>query len=77
MSVSFATSGFYGRSASAMNALTARAEALQTQVSTGKKLQAPSDDAVAYQRLQGLRTVGANDAAFGANAISFYQLDRA
>lgn len=67
MSVSFSTSGFYGRSASAMNALTARAEALQTQVSTGKKLQAPSDDAVAYQRLQGMRVAGADDAAFGAN----------
>ncbi|WP_298809828.1 flagellar hook-associated protein FlgL [uncultured Sphingomonas sp.] len=67
MSVSFAASGFYGRSAASMNALTQRAEALQTQVSTGKKLQAPSDDAVAYQRLQGLRTAGANDAAFGAN----------
>lgn len=67
MSVSFATSGFYGRSAASMNALTQRAEALQVQVSTGKRLQAPSDDSVAYQRLQGLRTAGANDTAYSAN----------
>ncbi|WP_375270311.1 flagellar hook-associated protein FlgL [Sphingomonas sp.] len=67
MSVSLSAGGFYGRSAASMNALTQRAEVLQTQVSTGRKLQAPSDDPVAYQRLQSLRTAGANDVAFGAN----------
>lgn len=65
--VGVSTRGFYDRSAAAMNALTARAESLQTQVATGKKIQTPSDDAVGYQRLQALKTTGANETAYAAN----------
>ena len=77
--VGVSTRGFYDRSASAMTALTARADALQTQISTTKKLQAPSDDAVGYQRLQALKTTGANEAVYAANvkiaAASLAQAD--
>lgn len=45
---------FYDRSATAMATLTGRADALQTQIATGKRLAAPSDDSVAYTRLSGL-----------------------
>lgn len=67
MAVNLSTRSFYDRSAAAMSSLTARAESLQTQVSTGKKLQTPSDDTVAYQRLQGLKLAGADEAAYGSN----------
>lgn len=67
MSVTLSTAGFYNRSAKAMGALTERAEALQTQIATTKKLQAPSDDAVAYQRLAGLKRAAADQSAFAAN----------
>lgn len=61
------TSQFYDRSASTMGKLTAQADTLQTQISTGKKLAAPSDDSVAYQRLRGLDQATADDAAASAN----------
>ena len=67
MTVNLSTRGFYDRSGSAMSSLTARAEALQTQVATGRKLQAPSDDSVAYQRLQGLKVSDADQTAYAAN----------
>ena len=58
---------FYDRSASAMNALSKQADTLQTQISTTKRLQAPSDDVVAYQRLQGLAAATADASADSAN----------
>jgi flagellar hook-associated protein 3 FlgL len=45
---------FYDRSATAMGTLAGRADTLQTQIATGKRLAAPSDDSVAYARLSGL-----------------------
>jgi len=62
-----ATSLFYDRSAKAMNALSKQADALQTQISTGKKFAAPSSDSAAYQRLAGLARDTANDVAYAAN----------
>lgn len=59
------TSLFYDRTASAMSRLSGQADRLQTQISTGKRLAAPSDDSVAYTRLQGI----ARDTA-GATAAS-------
>jgi flagellar hook-associated protein 3 FlgL len=51
---------FYDRSATAMGTLTGRADTLQTQIATGKRLVAPSDDSVAYARLSGLARVQAD-----------------
>lgn len=45
---------FYDRSSVAMGTLSGRADALQTQIATGKRLAAPSDDSVAYARLSTL-----------------------
>ncbi len=55
------TSLFYDRAATAMDRLSARTDTLQTQISTGKKLPAPSDDSAAYFRLRG-RAQGSADA---------------
>ncbi|MDQ2878067.1 MAG: flagellar biosynthesis protein FlgL, partial [Pseudomonadota bacterium] len=61
------TSQFYDQSSSLMQQLTARADTLNTQISTGKKLQAPSDDAVAYRQLATIKRATADDTAYGAN----------
>jgi flagellar hook-associated protein 3 FlgL len=62
-----ATSLFYDRSTTAMNSLSAKAEALQNQISTGVKLTAPSSDSAAYQRLAGLKRATVDDKAYVAN----------
>ncbi len=61
------TNLFFDRSASQLTALGNRTQTLQTQISTGKKLAAPSDDAVAYRRLQSIALAGADDAAWTKN----------
>ncbi len=61
------TSLFYDRTSSAMLSLTASAQTLQDQISTGKKLSAPSDDVVAYQQLRGIAAANADGAADAAN----------
>ena len=67
MTVSLSTAAFYDRAAASMTSLTKRAETLQTQVSTGKKLQAPSDDAAGYRRLQTLAASSADNGTYAAN----------
>ena len=47
---------FYDRSATALATLGSHADTLQTQISTGKRLQQASDDSVAYTRLRGIAT---------------------
>lgn len=61
------TSGFYDRAARQMGALSARADTLQTKIATGKRLQAPSDDALAYRRLGGLARQEADASAYAGN----------
>ena len=61
------TSQLYDRSTAMMQSLSARADKLQTQISTGTRLTAPSDDVVAYQKLATLKRAGANDQAYTAN----------
>lgn len=61
------TQQFYTSTQRNMKALTTQADILQAQISTGKKLIAPSDDAVGYRRLQGLVRDGSNDKAYGGN----------
>lgn len=61
------TNQFYASNQRNLHALTAAADILQMQISTGKKLSAPSDDAVGYRRLQGLVRDGSNDQAYAGN----------
>lgn len=61
------TNRFYDAAARSMGRLSSRAEALQVQIATGKRLQAPSDDALAFRRLEGLRQAEADATAFGTN----------
>lgn len=58
---------FYDRTSAKMSSLTAQAQTLQDQISTGKKLSVPSDDVVAYQQLRAIATAGADDTANAAN----------
>ena len=61
------TRQLYDRSTNMMQSLSARADQLQTQISTGTRLTAPSDDVVAYQKLASLKRAGADDTAFTSN----------
>lgn len=62
-----ATSQMFERPASLMASLSQKADALQTQISTGKKLNAPSDDAGAYVQLRALARADADGEAYAAN----------
>ncbi|MBN8816390.1 MAG: flagellar hook-associated protein FlgL [Sphingomonas sp.] len=61
------TQQFYTSNQRNFKALTTTADILQTQISTGKKLNAASDDPVGYRRLQGLIRDGSNDQAYAGN----------
>lgn len=61
------TNLFFDRSAASLNGLNSRNQTLQEQISSGKKVTAPSDDAVGYQRLQVITRAGADDVAWGKN----------
>lgn len=65
--MTLSTSLYYDRSVARLNAINTQTQTLQTQISSGKKLQAPSDDTVAYQRLQGIAVAGANDVQTSRN----------
>ncbi|WP_419807997.1 flagellin [Sphingomonas sp.] len=54
------TSLFYDRGSQAMATLTGRADTLQTQIATTKRLSKASDDSVAYTRLQGIARADAD-----------------
>lgn len=58
---------FYERGSTAMGGLSARADRLQTEIATGKRLQAPSDDSVSYARLSGIRQATADAGVAGKN----------
>jgi flagellar hook-associated protein 3 FlgL len=61
------TSQIFARSTSMMATLTKQADALQTQIATGLKYTAPSDDAAAYQRLAGIKQATAGDKTYSGN----------
>lgn len=65
--MTISTASFYDRSAAAMARISAQADRVSTQISSRQKLLAPSDDSVAYQRLQGLARAGANEGAYTGN----------
>jgi flagellar hook-associated protein 3 FlgL len=61
------TSLFYDGLSKRMSGLNARAGVLQVQIATGKKLAAPSDDAVASQQLAEFRQRDADAKVYGTN----------
>ncbi|WP_315760941.1 flagellin [Sphingomonas sp. Y38-1Y] len=61
------TSQFYGRSLTQMTGLNVKADKLQTQIASTKKLAVASDDAAGFTRLAGLKRAAADDKAVGAN----------
>jgi flagellar hook-associated protein 3 FlgL len=67
MNFNLSTSLFYDRSASAMTGLTAGANQLYEQISTGKRILSPSDDGAAWQKLQGLAQAKADAKVDTAN----------
>lgn len=67
MDFSFSTSLFYGRSSSAMSSLTASANRLYEELSTNKRILAPSDDSAAWAKLQGLVRAKADAGVDSAN----------
>lgn len=67
MNFDISTSLFYNRSASAMTELTAGANKLYEQLSTGKRILSPSDDSAAWQKLQGLAQAKADATVDTAN----------
>ena len=65
--MTISTASFFDRSNAAIARISAQADRVSTQISSRQKLLAPSDDSVAYQRLQGLARAGANDSAYQSN----------
>jgi flagellar hook-associated protein 3 FlgL len=61
------TSNFYSRSLTQMTSLNGEADRLQTQISTGKKLTAASQDAGGWSRLATLKRGAADDKAAAGN----------
>jgi flagellar hook-associated protein 3 FlgL len=67
MSVNLSTNLFYNRSTASMQKLSAQFDTLNEQISTGKKLLAPSDDSIGYQRLQVIGRANADGTQDAAN----------
>jgi len=61
------TNQFYSNNASLMAKLTQHTSDLQTQISTTKKYDAPSDNVVAYQQLATIKQATASGSAYAAN----------
>lgn len=61
------TNQFYTTGASQLTQLAAQADAINTQVATGKKFTAPSQDVAAYNRLSTIKQANADGAAYTNN----------
>ncbi|MET3436874.1 flagellar hook-associated protein FlgL [Sphingomonas sp. 1185] len=61
------TNVFYETASRRMSELTGKANALQVEISTGKKLQTPSDDAAASAQIAEFNRRDANDAVYKTN----------
>lgn len=61
------TNLFFERGRAQLSALTAKADALNTQVATGKRFTAPSGDVVAYGRLQAIKQGNADSSVYTTN----------
>lgn len=58
---------YFDRASAQIGKITEQTQTLQTQISTGKKLATPSDDAVAYRRLQTISVQDADATAWTRN----------
>ncbi|WEK44685.1 MAG: flagellin [Candidatus Sphingomonas colombiensis] len=67
MTIAPSTNLFYDRSASSMSSLTAQIARANQQITAQTNILAPSDNSVAWQRLQDLSRADANDAAYTGN----------
>lgn len=65
--MAISTNYFYQRVNSQLDRLGTQAQATQDQISTGKRISKPSDDALAYRQLAQFSVASADDKAFGAN----------
>ena len=61
------TSQFYATGTSQLGKLSAQADTLNTQIATGKKITAPSQDVVAYNRLSAIKQANADNTAYASN----------
>lgn len=61
------TNQFYEKNASQLGKLATQADTLNTQIATGKKFTAPSQDVVAYNRLTAIRQTNADSKAYASN----------
>jgi flagellar hook-associated protein 3 FlgL len=61
------TNQFYEKNASQLGKLATQADTLNTQIATGKKITAPSQDVVAYNRLTAIKQSGADGKAYASN----------
>jgi flagellar hook-associated protein 3 FlgL len=64
------TAQTYQRSMALMSNLSAKADLQQSQIATGKKVMAPSDDPGAYRQLAGIKRVDASEQAYAANVTT-------
>ena len=65
--MTISTSSFFDRSRDQLLSLSSRVDTLQTQISTGKKINSASDDAAGYQQVAALNRQKANNTADNAN----------
>ena len=61
------TSQFYNTGSSQLSKLSVQADTLNTQIATGKKISAPSQDVIAYNRLASIKQANADGAAYSSN----------
>lgn len=61
------TNQFYEKNASQLGKLATQADTLNTQIATGKKFTAPSQDVVAYNRLTAIKQTNADSKAYASN----------
>ena len=61
------TSHFYDTGASQLSKLSVQADTLNTQIATGKKISAPSQDVIAYNRLGAIKQANVDATAYASN----------
>ncbi|BCA59779.1 flagellar hook-associated protein FlgL [Sphingomonas sp. HMP6] len=61
------TNQFYNKNATQLGKLATQADTINTQIATGKKISAPSQDVVAYNRLSAIKQTNADSKAYASN----------
>ena len=67
MGVQLSTASFYDSNARRLSSMSARAQTLQTEIATGKRITTPSQDPAVAQQLAELARKDSDAAAYGAN----------